>query len=103
MPADFIPALAIQLPFVAIILFAVYKDLLRSGPRVDKERAFLVDLWREEQSARQVLEDKLDVLAHTLKEATDVMERSVELNERIINDVIRPAETRTRSGDRRSS
>lgn len=82
-----------QVPILAIGFWLINKGILEFGVTARRERQSLVDQvafreqLRQEGLAREkVYSEHLAETTKTLKEATDVMERSTAFNERILQD-----------------
>lgn len=91
---DYLVALAAQVPLVAGFFFALQREWVYIGASVNRERAALqaeAILLREqlaqERADRKEAEDRLDAFKETLNEATDVLEKATDFNERLVAEL----------------
>lgn len=82
---DFWILLLAQLPIVASLLIALQRGWIYMGRTVDRELADWRERWEREAKERKEAEVRLDSFRETIKANLDVLERSVELTERVLN------------------
>lgn len=97
-PDFWVPFLA-QLPIVAGIFGLLQSGYLYIGRTINNERRVWQERLDEERARTKAAEDRLLMLAGTLKEATDATNRAVDLAEKVIDDR-RNGSARTRADDR---
>jgi hypothetical protein len=72
-----------QLPALVGFFLALQRGYLVVGSTFDRERAFWEERYTLEATERKAAEARLDAFRDTMKENLEVLERSVELNERL--------------------
>ena len=102
-------AVAAQIPLVVGLLIALQRGYLYIGRSVDQDRLDRVDdmsyreqLRLEAIADRKAADGRVEALAQAIRESNELMARSVALNERIIEDFVRPESARTRATDKYS-
>lgn len=66
----------------------------------DREIAFREAIRQEAIADRKAADDRVSKLAAAVQEGNDLTRRSLELNERLIDEFVRPSTARTRRTDR---
>lgn len=107
MDTNFWTALVAQLPLIAAIMTALNRGWLYIGRSVDQERKvrddaraqerldatarleFVTGLYNTAVQERREAEDRLEKATLALKDNADVMRRSVDLNERTLDELKR--------------
>lgn len=87
-------AVLVQAPLIAVFLYALRKRWLVDGGSHDREIAEKDARIAFQEVVRQEGLDRERKLVSSLEEMADVMERSTELNERLVDDALSTAPRR---------
>lgn len=94
-----LPALAAQLPIVAAILVALQRGWIVIGREVDQGRTDRDDdlkyreaLRQEAIADRRAADKRVEALASAIRESNELMRRSIELNEELVEQFVRPTD-----------
>ena len=74
-----------QLPLVAGGFVALQRGWVHIGSTVERERTYWRERWQQEHDERVASDDRLELFRGTMKDNLDVLERSVDLTERLLN------------------